>query len=86
MVGKNGCLVFIIFISLCLLAGLFAVFKTEKMVNFTAKYFKWILKFYGFEGDIKPTSKAISICRNWNIFMLTIFIILMIFIIFFAPK
>ena len=86
MVDKNGFWVGVIFISFCSLISLFAIFKTEKAVNLATKYFKWSLKIYGFEGDIKPTLRAKSICRNWNIFMFSIFFIVLIFLIFFAPR
>jgi len=70
-------LVFGTFLFLFLLMTLVSILKPEFMVNLTAKYFRWMMKLYGFEGEIKPTPKAITICRVWNIFMLLILNIFM---------
>ncbi len=63
----------IIFFSLVWAICLFSVLRPDKVVNVTAKYFKWSMQMYGFEGEIKPTFKARIICRFWNIFGLVVF-------------
>ena len=66
-------LIFGIFFCLILLICLFAILKPEPIVNLTSKYFRWSMKLYGFEAEIKPTPKAKIICRTWNLFMLLFF-------------
>lgn len=61
-----------IFFGVLYAIGLFGIFKPDNLVNLTVKYFKWLMKLYGFEGEIKSTSKAKIICRRWNIFMLVV--------------
>ena len=53
---------------------LVGVIKPNKVVEMTAKWFRWSMKLYGFEGEIKPTPRAFKICRYWNLLMLFIFI------------
>ncbi len=60
----------VIFICLLWLLGLVSVFKAEAIVNLTARYMKWSMKLFGFEGEIRPTLRAKVICRNWNLFFL----------------
>jgi hypothetical protein len=69
-----------IFFSICALLALFSFLKPEKIINVTAKWFKWSLKLYGFEGEIRPTPKAKIICRFWNAFMFFVFAALLLFL------
>lgn len=62
----------VIFFGVLCIVCLFCILRPDNIVNLTAKYFKWSMKFYGFEGDIKPTPKARIICRCWNVFMLIV--------------
>lgn len=65
----------IMFFSLCALMCFFLIFKPKIVVNLTLKWFKFTHRLYGFEGEIRPTPKAIVIYRYWGIFMLFIFFI-----------
>lgn len=49
------------------------ILKPEVFVNLHVKYFKCTMKWYGFEGEIKPTPKAKIICRLWFLFFLLVF-------------
>ena len=66
-----------IFFSLCWIISLVCFLKSDWANNFTAKYFTWSLKFWGFEGEIRPTAKAKTISRAWNAFMLVVFSVLL---------
>ncbi len=77
--GENiGILVGRAFFSFCALLSLFAILKPEATVNFTIRYYKWSLKFLGFETEIKATERAKVICRIWSLLMLCLFAILII--------
>ena len=69
--------VFGIFFGLMWLMCLFSVLQPQSVVNLTAKYFKWSIKLYGFEAEIKPTPRAIVMVRIWNSFMLLIVSVLL---------
>jgi len=78
MEEKIGLWVMEIFFSLCVLLTLLPIFRPEIIVNLTAKWFKWVIKMYGFEVEIKPTLRAKVICRMWNLIMFCIFVLLLI--------
>jgi len=60
----------LIFFGLIYVVGLVCILKPDNLVNLTTKYFKWSMKLWGFEGDIKPTPRARLIVRWWNAFVL----------------
>lgn len=65
-----------IFSTLMWLMCLFIILKPQIVAESTSKWFKRILKAYGYNAEIKLTSKAIAIVRIWNLFMLIVFSIL----------
>lgn len=67
--------IMIIFFSSWALISLISVLKPEILVNLTLKWFKMSMKLYGFEAEIKPTPRAKTICRIWNLIMFCIDII-----------
>ena len=67
----------LLFFGLLWLWCLFCVLRPQPVVDFTVKYFKWSIKLYGFEGDVKPTPRAVTIVRMWNSFGLTVLSILL---------
>ena len=76
MIAMNNLLLIIVFGLLYVICFL-SILKPDKAVNAMAKYFKWLMKTCGFEGEIKPTPKARIICRFWMIFNLVILSCLM---------
>jgi len=66
----NVILPVVIFFVLCMLLALYNVLRPERAINFAIKWAKFSLKLYGLEGEIRPTPRAKTICRLWNLFML----------------
>lgn len=50
--------------------ALFSFLKPEFPINVNLKYYSWLLKWSGFEGEIRPTPKAKIIYRAWSLFTL----------------
>lgn len=69
MEDKLALLVPRIIFSLFALLSLLGALKPEMWINITIKWFKLSLKLYGFEGEIRPTPKAKTICRAWAFLM-----------------
>ena len=55
------------------LVALFPILKPAAAARLTAQYFKWSMKIFGFDCDVRVTPRAVKICRTWNIFMLCVF-------------
>ena len=55
------------------LIALFPILKPDAAVRLSAQYFKWSMKIFGFDCDVRVTPRAVKICRVWNIFMLCVF-------------
>lgn len=72
-----GLLVARIFFSICILLAAFFIIKPQGSVNHCAKWYNFIIKLQGFDGEIKPTAKAVLRFRIWNFLMLVVFIILL---------
>ena len=60
--------------SVVALLFLFPILKPDTAVRLTAQYFKWTMKLFGLEADVRPTPRARAICRRWNLFVLCIFL------------
>jgi hypothetical protein len=62
-----------VFFSFIALLALFPVLKPNAAARLSAQYFKWSMKIFGFDCDVRVTPRAVKICRVWNIFMLCVF-------------
>lgn len=71
---SDRAILWLVFSVLALLT-LFPILKPDTAVRLTAQYFKWSVKLFGFEADVRPTPRARAICRSWNLFMLCVFLV-----------
>jgi len=67
--------IFIIF----LIWFLHCIFRPKPVINFSIKWWKWYLRIFGFESEIKPTEKAVIILRIWSLLMLLFCIVILSF-------
>jgi hypothetical protein len=56
-----------IFIGICIAGALWAVVQPVRIAELHARYFQWSMKVFGFECQVRPTSKAAKLIRIWNI-------------------
>jgi hypothetical protein len=59
--------------SLFWLVSLITFLKPEFLVKLQTKYFRWLLQYYGFEGEIKSTLKTKVMCRMYSSLILLFF-------------
>ena len=52
--------------------ALFGIVKPDAAVRSTAQYFKWSMRLFGFDCEVRATPRAAKICCAWNIFMLCV--------------
>ena len=65
-----------IFLALCALTCLVCLLEAPQVVELSVKYNKLIMNWHGYEVEIKPTQRAVTLCQIWNGILFVGFLVL----------